>query len=487
MKKLVFILAVLIPLIAVGQSTVIVGGGGSSPITKSGSNLGFTTGSFGVGTLNPSSRLSVISLDTLQMLSSELTTNGAFTTNLIGWDTTGWTWNTGGALHSTGTNPLQQDVTVATGFYYVVEVNTTAPTVGSAVLALGSIAGSVTISGTYTDYTFCWYSSSNATIKLKITPTSTYNGKINNISFKRLVQDRPSDIGIYNQSGNAELDLRGGGYGYYNALYGYDVGSKLSNGKYNTQLGYMAGKYNTSGTNNVLIGYKSATANYQLDRSVIIGSEAGLNSSAQGYDNVIIGFQSGYTAVGIGNTLLGAGVGRLFTTGSYNMLLGNGVFGSNSEGNENVLIGRAVASAGTGASYYNTAIGANAGRALTTSGYYNTFAGYKAGYSNTSGATNVFIGHSAGYSNTTASGSVCIGDSAGYSNTTANKLFIHNGPSATPLIGGDFSTGVATITYCLQLTPIAAPTWTPAEGQIYADTDHHLYYYNGSTWVQLDN
>jgi hypothetical protein len=37
------------------------------------------------------------------------------------------------------------------------------------------------------------------------------------------------------------------------------------------------------------------------------------------------------------------------------------------------------------------------------------------------------------------------------------------------------------------LTPTASPPATVAEGDIYADTDHHLYYYNGTTWKQLDN
>jgi hypothetical protein len=36
------------------------------------------------------------------------------------------------------------------------------------------------------------------------------------------------------------------------------------------------------------------------------------------------------------------------------------------------------------------------------------------------------------------------------------------------------------------LTPTADPP-AAVEGRIYADTDHHLYYYNGTAWKQLDN
>ncbi|OQB08068.1 MAG: hypothetical protein BWY21_01456 [Parcubacteria group bacterium ADurb.Bin216] len=57
-------------------------------------------------------------------------------------------------------------------------------------------------------------------------------------------------------------------------------------------------------------------------------------------------------------------------------------------------------------------------------------------------------------------------------------------------IGGGqriYGTGGLTIDSFLKLTPQAAPPASVSEGMIYSDTDHHLYYYNGSTWVQLDN
>ncbi len=39
----------------------------------------------------------------------------------------------------------------------------------------------------------------------------------------------------------------------------------------------------------------------------------------------------------------------------------------------------------------------------------------------------------------------------------------------------------------LYLNPIASASNNVIEGCIYADTDHHLYYYNGTGWIQLDN
>jgi len=39
----------------------------------------------------------------------------------------------------------------------------------------------------------------------------------------------------------------------------------------------------------------------------------------------------------------------------------------------------------------------------------------------------------------------------------------------------------------MYLKPIAIPPTVAKEGTIYMDTDHHLYIYNGTTWIQLDN
>jgi hypothetical protein len=40
---------------------------------------------------------------------------------------------------------------------------------------------------------------------------------------------------------------------------------------------------------------------------------------------------------------------------------------------------------------------------------------------------------------------------------------------------------------CPILTPQDRSLLSPVEGMLCADTDHHLYYYNGTAWKQLDN
>jgi hypothetical protein len=47
--------------------------------------------------------------------------------------------------------------------------------------------------------------------------------------------------------------------------------------------------------------------------------------------------------------------------------------------------------------------------------------------------------------------------------------------------------GVVHINDVIALTPLTSPPSSPSEGWIYAGTDHHLYYYNGTAWKQLDN
>lgn len=37
----------------------------------------------------------------------------------------------------------------------------------------------------------------------------------------------------------------------------------------------------------------------------------------------------------------------------------------------------------------------------------------------------------------------------------------------------------------LKLTPTADPPSGAAEGMLYADTDHKLYYYNGTSWKEV--
>jgi len=58
---------------------------------------------------------------------------------------------------------------------------------------------------------------------------------------------------------------------------------------------------------------------------------------------------------------------------------------------------------------------------------------------------------------------------------------------ASLAVSGAATFSAVTLGAVAKLTPTADPPASPAEGWIYADTDHHLYYHNGTSWLQLDN
>ena len=64
-----------------------------------------------------------------------------------------------------------------------------------------------------------------------------------------------------------------------------------------------------------------------------------------------------------------------------------------------------------------------------------------------------------------------------YGATGTGDIVLSIGPTLTTV----------NITDLIKLTPTASPPSGATEGMIYADTNHHLYYYNGTSWIQLDN
>lgn len=62
-----------------------------------------------------------------------------------------------------------------------------------------------------------------------------------------------------------------------------------------------------------------------------------------------------------------------------------------------------------------------------------------------------------------------------YGATGTGDIVLSTGPTLTTV----------NITDVIKLTPTADPPSGATEGMIYADTDHHLYYYNGTSWVSM--
>lgn len=189
--------------------------------------------------------------------------------------------------------------------------------------------------------------------------------------------------------------------------------------------------------------------------------------------NVIIGLGAGNAlTTGDRETFLGNDAGRNNTTGQWNTAVGYASMYDNTTGGENSALGLYALQHNIGGNY-NTAVGSKSGRFNT--GLNNTFIGAGAGANISSGNGNTIIGRGAATLTTTANnniligmqaannliqgdGNVMIGNFSTYGSGNqnySNRLYIGNGLSLRPLIGGDFNTQVAEINGQLSLRPEA--------------------------------
>jgi hypothetical protein len=143
---------------------------------------------------------------------------------------------------------------------------------------------------------------------------------------------------------------------------------------------------------------------------------------------------------GPNNVLYGTNAGASLTSGLYNTFIGVWAGYYNTTGWYNTFLGYEAGVSNTTASS-NTFLGYDAGGSNTT-GCHNASLGYQAGRSNTTGVSNIFLGYQAGYSNTGGNNNVFLGYQAGYSETGSNKLYIANSNTSTPLVYGDFTSGI---------------------------------------------
>lgn len=144
----------------------------------------------------------------------------------------------------------------------------------------------------------------------------------------------------------------------------------------------------------------------------------------------------GSIGFGIYNTAIGYETLKNLTNGSYNTAVGSEALHNNNS-SFNTSVGTHSLRSSTSGSE-NTALGYQS-MAYVSTGSRNTVIGSNANLFNSLGNENVILGANAG-SNSSSSGSIFIGYTAGQNEFLDNKLYIENSNSATPLIGGDFST-----------------------------------------------
>ena len=278
-------------------------------------------------------------------LGSELVTNGTFPSDLSSWTDSGssWSWSSGAALHTPGSaSTLSQNLSISTGATYLVSFSISGRTAGSISIAIGSV--SIVVYGTTTTFTGgasrSLVAADNGTVALVITPTSDFDGKVDDVSVKALTLGSVTPTLVVNDSTNtaahelraslsaseslgigkqalrslADKSLSAVAYGVramYSSVY---VSSVVGIGNYSlysardsqstvavgvqaaysatypyasTYVGYRAGYYGTTAGNQTLIGSAAGSANVTSHNMVAVGTNAATNLTTSGSTTAI--------------------------------------------------------------------------------------------------------------------------------------------------------------------------------------------------------
>ena len=267
-------------------------------------------------------------------LGNELLTNGAFASN----DFTGWTaganWSaaTGAAVHTAGSvEAITQNVSVINGTMYQLVFTTTGRTAGSITITLGAVtldidSGTTGIT-TNSTQTLSITAGATGSVAFTVTPTSDWNGSIDNISLKAIGVAQGA-LSLKDDTGSEFIEFRGKA-SVFNTAAGSDALRSNTTGSSNTAMGYQAGRYHANGSteltdpeNSVYIGYGARGYDNSDSNSIVIGyAAAGL-----GANTTVIGNTSTTAA-----TIYGAGR-FLLTNATTNAVDIIGTLGHNTSG-----------------------------------------------------------------------------------------------------------------------------------------------------------
>lgn len=256
---------------------------------------------------------------------------------------------------------------------------------------------------------------------------------------------------------DALTDGKSGGTGFTNSLIlGHETTGALSNpnpAERNTAVGFEALKGVSTGDANTAIGFGAGSFWSTQSQNTAVGHTS--QNEATGEGNTTIGHETGFTLSSTANYNVAVGYRqyRDQTDGDYNIGIGVDGLYRGGTGNSNIAIG------------YQTLKGMGAG--TPNAGSSNIAIGNDIAMNLTTGEQNLVLGHNAGQNLTTGSRNVIIGYNAGSNATTvidteSDMLFIDNSNTASPLIGGDFSTN--TLTFTGSVTTTGTSTYSAATG-----------------------
>jgi len=284
----------------------ISGGGGSSLWTASGSNIYYTSGNVGIGTISPSEAIDVVGRMKLKDTSSTsniIIHSGAAPTSLT-------TAADGNVIIGdlAGNSLTTQDDNIMIGKRAGESVNS-----GFGHMFIGALAGEQVTSGGQSAMAIGYVAMRNAN-------PSNYGTAIGREAGRFGDQSHGFSLGFQ--------------AGYWGAAYSAYVGS-------------TAGK-NARGQRNVGIGYQALNSASNQPPSVenvgfgtiAIGNQALYNAGALGTGMISIGYQAGYNSITNGDCIfIGRGAGFSTTSGNSNILIGTDAGYSAISASGNVFIG----------------------------------------------------------------------------------------------------------------------------------------------------
>jgi hypothetical protein len=231
---------------------------------------------------------------------------------------------------------------------------------------------------------------------------------------------------------------------------------------------FRAGYVDDTQWDNGLVGLYSTAMGYNTAASGEASTAMGSETTASGDYSTAMGY---YTAAsGVASTAMGY---NTIASGQTSIAMGQSTTAS---GEASTAMGVSTAASGEVSTAMGQETTANSYNLFTAGSYnYTTSSTSKDSWVSTDPLFQVGNGTNDPSRNNAITilknGTAYIGDA---SSTTDPILTVSTTDSTTTLIG------------ILKLTPQDDPPVSASEGMIYADTDHHLYYYNGTAWVQLD-
>jgi hypothetical protein len=297
-------------------------------------------------------RLSIYGTNSFSTLGAELVTDGDFGgADLSAWGSpANWSLSSGTALHATGaTAALTQNINIVSGKKYYIAVTMAGRTAGSIAIAIGTV--SVIYSGASGDFIAngtvyrSFVGGATGALTLTITPTSTFDGSIDDVVIKEITAGAGSPLTIYDDAATSMGTIRGSGSpsnniaqgasafawltagAVGNTSFGISSSAALTNGQYNAAYGYTSMAATTTGTRNVAFGYQSLYLMTTGWYNCAFGGAA-LRSLTNGTGNVALGYSAGYfLTTGINNIHIGNAAGYAYTsnapvTDTYGILIG---------------------------------------------------------------------------------------------------------------------------------------------------------------------